>query len=145
MRSGFHPDANGKCSCRPRISAFCTPPTEVSLGLHQTPRGNRYLVGLKNVGCEAQISGGKLRISGLDRNYRNLRFRRQVAPDASTLELVSGQSLVSIVIQFSSDRDSRNALADSVIACSRFHRLRRWRAPRCGDEFPVPSSASAPT
>ena len=68
------------------------------------------LVRLENIGGEAEVAGGELRIGRLDVDYGDLRFRWKVAADLVDLRADLGKCLVRIVIQFEPRGDRRNAL-----------------------------------
>ena len=80
IRSGFIQMRMAKVR-PPRMSAFWTPPTAVKSRLDQAHEIIGHLVRLKDVRSETQVGRGKLRIGGLNRDDRDLRFGRQIVPD----------------------------------------------------------------
>ena len=64
----------------------------------------------ENVGGEAEISGGELRVAGIDVDHRHLGFRRQIVADLVDLRADFGERLVRVVVQLQPRGDGREAL-----------------------------------
>ena len=71
----FHPNAHSKGS-PPENIGFLYATNRSEPRLNEANEIIRNLVRLQNVRCETQISGSKLRIGGLDCDYRDLGFGR---------------------------------------------------------------------
>ena len=84
IRSGFIQMRMAKVR-PPRMSALLHAADRGQARLDEADEIIGYLVRLKDVGGEAQIGGGELRVGRLDVDDRDFGFRREIAPDLRPL------------------------------------------------------------
>ena len=100
----FHPDAHGKSAAAKNVR-FLHSRNCGQTWLHEADQIIGHLVRLENGGCKAEISGSELGIGRLNRNYWNLRFRRQIVANRVNSRADIRQRLVRVVIQFETRSD----------------------------------------